>query len=279
MQLSENNFDYTEAHFKKICGLVYEHTGITMPETKSQLIYSRISRRIRSLSLNNFDEYCQLISTEKNNSEIKHFINSVTTNLTGFFREEHHFDYLKKTIIPELKLRNQHTRKIRIWSAACSTGKEPYSIAIAIKESIANLSGWDVKILATDIDTDVLQVGKDGIYSEEDTKGLNDSQLKKYFRKGREDHLGDFKASKEIRDLIIFKQLNLMHDWPMKKTFDVVFCRNVIIYFNKETQAFLFNKIAQKMDSGSYMMLGHSESLFNVNDDFKLLGKTIYQRK
>ncbi len=279
MELAQKQFDYTDRHFKKICGLIYDHTGITMPDTKSQLVYSRISKRIRSLSLNNFDEYCQLISSKNNDSEIKHFINSVTTNLTGFFREEHHFEYLSKTILPELKLKHQYDRRIRIWSCACSTGKEPYSIAIAIKESPVNLNGWDVKILATDIDTDVLNVGKTGVYNEDDTKGLTDSQIKKYFRKGRGENEGMLKASKALRDLITFKQLNLMHDWPMRKSFDVVFCRNVIIYFNKETQAFLFKKIANQMNSDSYLMLGHSESLFNVNDDFKLLGKTIYQRK
>ena len=276
---TEKEFHYTKEHFDTIRTLVFEHTGITMPDTKSELIYGRISRRLRKLKLNDFYEYCDLLRSGNAEDELGHFVNSVTTNLTSFFRESHHFDYLKNTILPNVRHRNQLTRRIRIWSAGCSTGKEPYSIAISLRESGMDFTGWDVKILATDIDTNVLDKAKSGIYDDGETDGLSKEQIKKWFIKGKGEHQGELKASRDIQNLITFKPLNLMDVWPMKGMFDVVFCRNVVIYFNKETQKVLFKRIADKIESGSYLILGHSESLFNVNDDFRLLGKTIYERK
>lgn len=279
MEASEKEFHYTDKHFNELRSLVFEYTGISMPDTKSELIYSRISRRLRKLNLHDFYEYCELIRSNTSGDEIGHFVNSVTTNLTSFFREPHHFEFLKKTVLPRLHDKNQMSRKIRIWSAGCSTGKEPYSIAIAIKESGIDFSGWDVKILATDIDTNVLATGKAGIYPEEGRDGLSNNQLKQWFLKGKGASEGQIKATRQLQELISFKQLNLMDHWPTKGQFDVIFCRNVVIYFNKETQKVLFKRIAEKIESGSHLILGHSESLFKVSDDFDLLGKTIYERK
>ena len=278
--IQDKEFHYTKNHFDAIRALVFEHTGISMADTKSELIYSRLSRRLRKLNLDSFDDYCDLIRRGENKEEIGHFVNSVTTNLTSFFREKHHFEFVTNEVIPKLLHTNQNTKKIRIWSAGCSTGKEPYSIAIAIKESVVNLSNWDVKILATDIDTDVLSKAKNGIYSMNEIDGLEEEHLSRWFKQKKVgNETKEIIAKDELKNMITFKPLNLMHEWPMKGPFDVIFCRNVVIYFNKQTQKTLFARIAQKMASGSNLILGHSESLLNVNDDFTLLGKTIYEKK
>ena len=180
--IQEKEFHYTKNHFDAIRTLVFEHTGISMADSKSELIYSRLSRRLRKLNLTNFDDYCDLIRRGDNQEEIGHFVNSVTTNLTSFFREKHHFEFITNEVIPKLLHTNQNTKKIRIWSAGCSTGKEPYSIAIAIKESNVNLSSWDVKILATDIDTDVLSKAKNGVYSSNEIDGLEEEHLSRWFK-------------------------------------------------------------------------------------------------
>ncbi len=275
----EKEFHFTDKHFNLIRSLVFEHTGISMSDAKSELIYSRLARRLRKLNIHDFFEYCEIIKSSQNKEEIGHFVNAVTTNLTSFFREEHHFEYLKNTILPKLEKRNSTSRRIRIWSAGCSTGKEPYSLAISIKECGINFSNWDIRILATDIDTNVLTTAKKGIYDGSSVDGLTKEQLKIWFQKGSGDRSDKIIASEKIKDLITFNHLNLMNEWPIKGMFDVIFCRNVVIYFNKETQKVLFKRFNEHMRSGSNLIIGHSESLFNVSNDYILHGKTIYEKK
>lgn len=270
-------FEFTDNDFQKIRKMVLEHTGICLSEIKKDMIYSRLSRRLRQLKLESFATYLDLLEPN-DNDEIGNFINSVTTNLTSFFREQHHFDYLKSTALPRLMQLNSDTRKIRIWSAGCSTGEEPYSLAITVKEAIPDNLGWDVKILATDLDTNVIATGSEGVYSLERVNGLPASVLKRWFYRGKGSRSGYVRASAELRDMILFKQLNLMGQWPVNPGVDIIFCRNVVIYFDKPTQAKLFDRYANILRPDGYLFVGHSETLYKVSDRFQLLGKTIYQR-
>ena len=270
-------FDFSDKDFQRIKKLVLEHTGICLSDIKHDMVYSRLAKRLRLLNFNNFGDYIDLIESG-DETELGNFTNSVTTNLTSFFREPHHFDYLKTTLIPILMKMNADTRKIRIWSAGCSTGEEPYSIAITLKETIPDSAGWDVRILATDLDTNVLDTGSNGVYSAERVNGISPMVLKRWFNKGKGDKTGLVKASNELRDMIIFKQLNLMGPWPVKKGVDLIFCRNVVIYFDKATQAVLFDRYAETLRSDGFLIIGHSETLHKVTDRFESLGKTIYQR-
>jgi len=270
-------FDFSDKDFQRVKKLVLEHTGICLSDIKHDMMYSRLAKRLRLLELDNFSAYIDLIESG-DESELGNFTNSVTTNLTSFFREQHHFDYLKTTLIPTLMKLNADTRMIRIWSAGCSTGEEPYSLAITLKETIPDSAGWDVKILATDLDTNVLETGSNGVYSMDRVNGISSSVLKRWFNKGKGEKEGLVRASNELRDMIIFKQLNLMGQWPVKQGVDVIICRNVVIYFDKATQKVLFDRYAETLRSDGFLIIGHSENLNGVTDRFKLLGKTIYQR-
>lgn len=270
-------FEFSDKDFQRVKKLVLEHTGIFLSDIKHDMMYSRLAKRLRKLHLESFSDYIDLIESG-DETELGSFTNSVTTNLTSFFREQHHFDYLKTTLIPTLMKLNADTRKIRIWSAGCSTGEEPYSLAITLKETIPENAGWDVKILATDLDTNVLETGSNGVYSMDRVNGLSSSVLKRWFNKGKGEKAGLVRVSSELRDIIIFKQLNLMGQWPVKAGVDVIFCRNVVIYFDKATQRVLFDRYAETLRGDGYLVIGHSESLHKVTDRFKPLGKTIYQR-
>ncbi|MGB1800082.1 MAG: CheR family methyltransferase [Gammaproteobacteria bacterium] len=270
-------FEFTDKHFKWFVKLVFEKTGITLAEQKRDLVYGRLARRLRKLKLSSFDEYCKLLSNNPED-EMVDFVNSITTNLTSFYREAHHFEYLNKTALTYLREKRKSEKRIRIWSAGCSTGEEPYSIAMTVRESFPDINDWDIKILATDIDTNVLAKASAGVYQKDKMTGISKERLKKWFMKPASKNSQDVKVNPKIRELITFKQLNLMETWPMKGQFDVLFCRNVVIYFNKDTQRVLFDRFANVLKEDSYMFLGHSESLYKVSDRFNLLGKTIHQK-
>jgi len=271
------DYEFTDRHFEALRGLVGEHTGIAMSEAKRELIYSRLARRLRQLGLHSFDEYCHLLK-QGDEAELSNFVNAVTTNLTAFFRESHHFDYLRDTVLPALLKRNHPSRRIRIWSAGCSTGEEPYSIAMTVREGIPRFDGWDIKILASDIDSNVLAQARSGVYPEDRLRGVPQEQFRRWFRKGKGENTGLIRIAPELQALITFAQLNLMQPWPMRGTFDVIFCRNVVIYFDKPTQRTLFERFSNILNPEGYLVIGHSESLFNLSDRFQSLGKTIYQR-
>ena len=272
-----SEFEFTDKHFNWFVKLVLEKTGITLTEQKRDLVYGRLARRLRKLKFDNFDQYCKLLK-DSPEEEMVDFVNSITTNLTSFYREAHHFEYLSNTVLKYLQETRRAEKRIRIWSAGCSTGEEPYTIAMTLRESIPNIDSWDVKILATDIDTNVLAKASAGIYQKDKMTGVSDERFKKWFLKPSSDDSNEVKVSPKLRELITFKQLNLMEDWPMKGQFDVLFCRNVVIYFNKDTQRVLFERFANILKYDSYMFLGHSESLYKVTDRFTLLGKTIHQK-
>lgn len=270
----EREFAFTDRHFTTIRGLVEKHTGITLADAKRQMVYSRLARRIRSLGLKDFGTYCELIEQD-DEEELTHFVNAVTTNLTAFFREAHHFRYLQELFSQRVEGRDSN-RKARIWSAGCSTGEEPYSIAMELKEILPQ--GWDAKILATDLDSSVVEAARRGIYSKERVEGISGSRLKRWFLKGKNGSDGKVRVRRELRDMIAFRQLNLMHEWPFKGPFDAIFCRNVLIYFNKDTQRKLVDRYADFLIPNGHLFLGHSESLFKVSNRFELIGNTIYTR-
>jgi len=274
----DREYEYTERDFKLVQKLVADHTGINLTDAKKDLVYGRLSKRIRKLDLSSFQEYISYVEDD-HESELINFINAITTNLTSFFRENHHFEYLRNTLIPELIARNEDTRRIRIWSAGCSTGEEPYSIAITVLEALQNYSNWDVKILATDLDTNVVATAKAGIYKDERVTGIDKKKLKRWFLNGSGKNLGKVRVSSELQDIITFKQLNLMTQWPMKDKFDIIFCRNVVIYFDKPTQKVLFERYANILRNNGTLIIGHSETLFKVSDRFKPIGNTIYEKK
>ena len=270
-------FNLTDKDFNFIKNLVANNTGIVLSDAKRSMVYSRLSRRLRSLSINDFSSYCDLLKSN-DEEEMVNFVNAITTNLTSFFREKHHFDHLANTLIPHwLKTRND-TRRIRIWSAGCSTGEEPYSIAITLRDHFPNLEDWDVRILATDLDTNVVAKASSGVYAYERVEGLPKPMLRNWFRRGKNGQGDMVKVSAELQDLITFKQLNLLEEWPFKGGFDLIFCRNVVIYFNKDTQRVLANRYADNLKSDGALFLGHSETLFKVSDRFSLIGNTIYDK-
>ncbi len=277
MQQKAREFPFTQRDFDYLRKISNERTGIVVSDDKYDMFYSRLSRRVRKLGLHNFSEYCNLIRREERDEEVLELVNAITTNLTAFFRENHHFDYLAGTVLPELMQRNASSRKIRIWSAGCSTGEEPYSLAIALRETLP--AGWDARILATDIDSNVLQKAASAVYPAERVNGLPKPRLKRWFLKGKGDHAGMVRLKPEIRQIIRFDQLNLMEGWALEEPMDVIFCRNVIIYFDKPTKRRLVERYADAMKHDGHLFIGHSESLFKLTDRFELIGNTIYRRR
>jgi chemotaxis protein methyltransferase CheR len=271
------DYPLTDAQFHRIRALVREHTGISLSEAKRQLVYGRLVRRLRALKLQSFGEYLELLE-EGVPSELEEFTNAITTNLTSFFREPHHFEYLASDVLPQIIARDSGIRRARIWCCAASTGEEPYSIAMVLREAQDMLAGFDIKLLATDLDSAVLATGAAGIYNAERFQSVSSARVSRFFTKGSGSVAGKFRAQDELRNLITFKQLNLMHEWPMRGPFDAIFCRNVIIYFDKETQRALFERMAALQRPGDILFLGHSESLYRVSDKYELVGRTIYRR-
>jgi len=267
--------ELTDEEFEMLRGVVYRETGIKLSDLKRSLLQSRLLRRLRFLKLYEFSDYIDYLR-EHYNDEIINFINAITTNKTEFFRENQHFEYLNNIVFPEIKKSDK--RRIRIWSAGCSTGEEPYSIAITAKEYF-NESISDIKILATDIDTQVLEKGFSGIYSFDQISGIDPVLLKKHFAKGKNENEGAFKVKDVTRSMIVFKRLNLLDQiYPMQGKFDIIFCRNVVIYFDKPTQKILFERFYNYLHDDGYLFVGHSENLSGITDKFRHLGKTVYKK-
>lgn len=277
-QERERSFRLTDKEFHFLCQFVYQVAGIVLNDSKREMVYRRLTRIIRERKLSSFSEYCQILK-DNTEREKDYFINAITTNLTSFFREQHHFDYLMATELPRLLDKNKVTKRIRIWSSASSTGEEPYSIATTVHEVCKNyLSSWDIKILATDIDSDVLAKGKAGVYDERRIEDIPEKYKKEYFSKGIGENASKVKVDNRLKNLLTFKQLNLLHEWPMKGPFDIIFCRNVIIYFDKPTQQDLFERYYELLVPGGLLILGHSENLGSYQKYFENVGRTIFRK-
>lgn len=270
----EREFVFDDADFAALRKIVKEITGISLSEQKRELVYGRLARRLRTLGVATFREYRDILA--RDTVEQAHLTNAITTNLTSFFREKHHFDHLRDNILKPLA--NQPDRRVRIWSAGCSTGEEPYSMAMTIAEALPDFARRDIRILATDLDSDVLAKAQSGIYGQDRVQGMAPDRLSKFFKETSERGQQAFSVAPALRSLITFKQLNLMHPLPMQGPLDVIFCRNVIIYFDKDTQRELFSRIRQLQRPGDLLCLGHSESLFRVSEDYTSIGRTMYRR-
>ncbi len=272
----QREFAFTEHHFRRIRETVYQYCGINLLDSKQDMVYSRLTRRLRATRHTSFDSYLDLALNDA--QEFTELVNALTTNLTAFFRESHHFAYLARELVPQwLKRSKRHP--IRIWSAGCSTGEEPYSIAITLTEHAPPEHIRQFTILATDVDHNVIQRAATGIYSLDRVAELDHRQRKCCFRRGRGQHEGKVKVVAPIRQLIEFQPLNLLAPWPFNQPFDLIFCRNVVIYFDKPTQQKLFTRIADQLVDGGHLFLGHSESLYQVSDRFEPLGQTIYRKR
>ncbi len=266
----QKEFLFTQSEFERIRTLLYQHSGIKLNDSKKDMVYSRLGRRLRATGMKSFQEYLELVEQDQGN-EWEAFINSLTTNLTAFFREPHHFPLLKEHV---LSLRK---KPLRLWCSAASTGEEPYTMAMTMIDAFGSYKP-PVEIIATDIDTNVLSKARAGIYSLERIEKLPAETLKRFFLKGTGKNAGFVQVRKELRDMISFRTLNLLDEqWPINGTFDVIFCRNVMIYFDKETQYKILKRFAPMLESHGLLFAGHSESLHHAADFFKLRGNTIYE--
>lgn len=270
-------YRFTDHHFEILRRCVKEHTGITLSEHKRDLCYGRLVRRLRSLGLNNFDAYCDLI-TRRDGRELVHFVNAMTTNMTAFFREPHHFEYMAQVVLPGLFSDDDGDRRVRIWSAGCSSGEEAYSIAMVVSENVPVRECWDVKVLATDIDSNVLAQAEAGIYNSTHVAGIADTRLRRWFVRGTRQNEGLVKVAESLRGRVTFRRLNLLDTWPMSGLFDIIFCRNVVIYFDRATQVALFDRMADLLAAEGCLFIGHSESLFRVSDRFECVARTAYRK-
>ncbi len=266
----DREFHFTDENFSTIKSLIYDRAGINLAATKRDMVYSRLSRRLRANGLRTFQQYLELL-TDPDSHEQQEFVNSLTTNLTSFFRESHHFDILKEYFAdhPEKK-------SFRIWCCAASTGEEPYSIAMAAIEHFGSYKP-PVEILASDLDTKVLEKARSAVYSFDRVERLSDQRLKAFFFRGKGDNSGLVKVKSELQDLVYFFNLNLLSDsWPFDKPFDIIFCRNVMIYFDKPTQYKVLSKFLPHLDNDGLLFAGHSESFPHASDLFKLRKHTVY---
>ncbi len=260
-----------------IAKLVYEHAGIVIREHKEAMTRGRLSRRVKALGMTSVAEYCAFLRTQGASGEIPELINAVTTNHTAFFRERHHFDHLRRSVLPQLvQERGGRRGRIRIWSSACSSGEEAYSIAAVSRDVLGPRSDIDFRILATDIDTDILERAEAGLYPMELFERLppDVAPLLKLDPGAR----SEGRISDELRRLIAFKRLNLIETWPMRGPFDVIFCRNVFIYFDTQTKAAILDRFVTLLSPGGFLYLGHSESLPQPHPQLRLIGRTIYER-
>jgi chemotaxis protein methyltransferase CheR len=267
----DREFAFTEKDFKRICQLIYEYAGISLKPSKQDMVYSRLARRLRANGISSFKEYLALLESD-NGIEWEAFVNSLTTNLTYFFREPHHFPLLSEHAI-------QHKGKhlISLWCSAASTGEEPYSIAMTMADTFGSFTPH-VSIVATDVDTNVLAKAEEGVYPAERIEKLDARTVKRFFLKGTGAQSGYVRVRPELRAMITFRQLNLLDDkWPIRGPLDVIFCRNVMIYFDKETQLKILQKFAPLLRPDGLLFAGHSENFHNATHLFRLRGKTVYE--
>ena len=272
-------FAFSEADFQTLARLAYEYAGIALSESKQNLIYSRISRRLRALRLATFHDYCDYLA--ENESEIESFINSISTNHTKFFREEHHFEHFRAHVaVPFAQtVARKPGGRLRVWSAGCSSGEEPYTIAVVLAREVRDFAGNDVRLLATDIDTDILTKAARGEFSPPSIHEIPKEYQSYFSMENAPDGGEKLAVDEDVRSLIVFRRLNLMETWPFHGLFDAIFCRNVMIYFDAATKAALVERFMRQLKPGGWLYLGHSESLIGQHAGLHLVGRTTYRRE
>ncbi|MBN2039825.1 MAG: protein-glutamate O-methyltransferase CheR [Spirochaetes bacterium] len=269
--------EISDTEFDLLRNVIFKESGISLTDKKKALIQSRLIKRLRILNLDSYKTYYDYLIQNYNN-EIENLINSITTNKTDFFREIKHFEFIKEKILPDFE--KNGIKKIRIWSAGCSTGEEPYSIAVIFSEYYKDKKMPDIKILATDIDTNVLMSGKAGIYRNEVLEAVSTDIMHKYFKRYNDEKINSWIISDSIKEMVYFRRLNLLdEEYPMNKKFDLIFCRNVIIYFDGNTRNKVINRFYDYLNDDGYFFAGHSENLSHFSDKYYLIGNTIYKKK
>lgn len=270
-----HEFDFLPEDFSRVKKLIYQHAGISLNDSKQSMVYSRLVRRVRATGKNNFKDYLNLLENHAA-SEWEHFINALTTNLTSFYREAHHFDILAEQL--KRIAATRRNAQINIWCCAASTGEEPYTIAMTALEALGNQAASLVRIVATDIDTNVLETAQRGVYSEEQIKKVSPALVQRYFLRGNGTNTGSIKVRQNVMDLLTFRRLNLLEEnWALRAGFDAIFCRNVMIYFDKVTQNTLLKRFAPLLNKEGLLYVGHSENFTQTDAPFRLRGKTVYE--
>lgn len=278
MTIENGNPGLDESSFNAIADLAYRESGLRLVSEKTSMIQSRLRHRLRALGLNDFQKYAGFVCSPDGFEERRQMISALTTNVSHFFREKHHFDILVQKTIPPLVPQIRAGGKLRIWSAGCSNGQEAYSVLMSIAENFPDLLEFDVKILATDIDPKVVDFGRQGVYPERLVSGIPKDLLNKYFESSQNREETEFKIHQRFREKVVFKELNLLSDWPMKNTMDAIFCRNVVIYFDLETQNKLWPRFRKQLSANGFLFLGHSERISDPeNVGFVNDGPTSYR--
>lgn len=269
-----------DADFQFLRGFVHQHCGIALSEQKRQLVQGRLLRRLRALGMKEFGSYCELLRRDPA-GELGELASVISTNVTSFFREMHHYDLLSGELLPQwLQDKRREGDRLRIWSAGCSTGEEPYALAMVLAEALERSgSKLDAKILATDLSPQALAAARDGVYALDRLGGVSEERRRRWFLRGEGEYAGYACVHPRLRELVTILPLNLLHEWPMQGPFDAIFCRNVVIYFDQPTKRRLFQRYAAMLPVGGYLFLGHSESMHGLSDDFELIGRTVYRRR
>jgi len=277
--LASGEYPLTRRDLSEIAAMIYSDAGISLNETKASLVYSRLSKHIRALGLPGFRDYCLLVSSPAGAAARREMLSHLTTNFTRFFRENHHFDHLRDEVLPGLLARAKSGGRVRIWSAACSDGQEPYSIALTVLSLLPNAADFDFKILATDIDPKILGLARTGAYDETSLETVSPAMRKQWFQEVDIQGRRKFQVDDRVKRLITFNELNLMAQWPFKGTFDVIFCRNVVIYFDEPTQTKIWSRFAGLLPENGHLYIGHSERVSGeAKHLFDNIGITTYRR-
>lgn len=271
----------TDKEFQAFRHLIFQEAGISLSEAKRALVASRLARRLRHFGFTSYGQYyTYLMEHDPDGHERVEMVNCLTTNKTDFFRESHHFTFLREHVLPSLQeqARQGSPARMRFWSAGCSTGEEPYSLAMTIRESLPSLAHWDIRILASDIDTNVLQAAERGIYASDRLDGVSEERQRRHFLRGRGEWTGTYQVKPELQHVIAFRRINLNEEqWPIRTRFHAIFCRNVVIYFNRETQRRLFERFADALEPNGYLIVGHSEALVGLSERFLSLRGSVYR--
>lgn len=273
----QGSYELSQVDFDELRQLVKTHTGIALSASKQEMVKRRFTSRVRTLGLDGFRAYIRYLHGHPED-ELVELANAITTNLTSFFRERHHFDYLSSEVVPQLLQTQRATRRIRVWCSAASTGQEPYSIAMTLLDAIPDISAWDLRLLATDISHQCLEQARRGVYALDQLDPVPVALRTRWFQRGAGANAGKAKVRDELRRRVRFEALNLIGKWPISGPVDVIFCRNVFIYFDKEQQRQIMERYARLQPSGAYLFLGHSESLHSISRDYSLVGQTVYRR-
>jgi chemotaxis protein methyltransferase CheR len=268
------------ALFLKFQHLIYNETGIWLSESKAALLCGRLARRLRVLEFKSLREYYELVVHPEQHEERVRMIDAITTNETRFFREPKHFEYLIGTLFPlwrKLAGQELRSKRIRVWSAGCSSGEEPYSLAMVLAENFPRSEGWDTRILATDISTRVLAIGQEGVYRITGAADIPRDMLQTFMLKGHSEHEGKMKVVREIREMVEFRRLNLGDEvYPVKETFDAIFCRNVLIYFDASSKTRVVDKLVRHLAPQGLLFIGHAENLHSITEGLKSVAPTVY---